>query len=207
MIHKSIIFWITSYVLIIPFFGFAQSNQSIPVQLYPRLIPYPNHVTIHGEETLDTLYIHPSEKANGMPFFEKIINHPNVVWTSHKTNYIARLEPTLCKECYGLYITSSGIELIGGTQHALHLAQMTLLQLISIEGFPLRHLTIEDSPRFSYRGMHLDVCRHFFDVESIKKYLDFMSYYKYNYFHWHLTEDQGWRIEIKTYPKLQSIAT
>ncbi|KAA6300141.1 MAG: Beta-hexosaminidase [Candidatus Ordinivivax streblomastigis] len=61
---------------------------------------------------------------------------------------------------------------------------------------------IEDAPRFSYRGMHLDVCSHFFSVDFIKRYLDLMTIHKQNVFHWHLTEDQGWRIEIKRYPEL-----
>lgn len=63
-------------------------------------------------------------------------------------------------------------------------------------------VVIEDAPRFSYRGMLLDVCSHFFPVEDIKRYLDLMAIHKQNVFHWHLTEDQGWRIEIKKYPKL-----
>ncbi|MEP6848125.1 MAG: family 20 glycosylhydrolase [Acidobacteriota bacterium] len=66
---------------------------------------------------------------------------------------------------------------------------------------------IEDFPRFPYRGMHLDVGRHFMPVEFVKKYIDLMSQYKLNYFHWHLTEDQGWRIEIKKYPKLTEIGS
>jgi len=66
---------------------------------------------------------------------------------------------------------------------------------------------IEDRPRFRWRGMHLDVCRHFFPVEFIKKYIDLMTMYKLNTFHWHLTEDQGWRIEITRYPKLTEIGS
>ncbi|RIV19305.1 beta-N-acetylhexosaminidase [Fibrisoma montanum] len=64
---------------------------------------------------------------------------------------------------------------------------------------------IEDQPRYVYRGMHLDVCRHFFPVSFIKKYLDLMALHKFNTFHWHLTDDQGWRIEIKKYPKLTQV--
>ncbi|MDR1725800.1 MAG: beta-N-acetylhexosaminidase [Bacteroidales bacterium] len=66
---------------------------------------------------------------------------------------------------------------------------------------------IKDYPRFSYRGKHLDVCRHFFTVEEVKCYLDLMAYNKLNYFHWHLTDDQGWRIEIKKYPLLTQISS
>jgi hexosaminidase len=69
----------------------------------------------------------------------------------------------------------------------------------------LTALTIADAPRFAYRGMHLDVCRHFFSVEFVKKYIDLMAMHKFNTFHWHLTEDQVWRIEIKKYPKLTEI--
>ncbi|HYH57057.1 MAG TPA: beta-N-acetylhexosaminidase, partial [Anseongella sp.] len=65
---------------------------------------------------------------------------------------------------------------------------------------------IKDAPRFAYRGLHLDVARHMFPLEFIKKYIDLMSLYKLNKFHWHLTEDQGWRIEIKKYPRLQEIS-
>ncbi|MBQ0093283.1 MAG: family 20 glycosylhydrolase [Bacteroidales bacterium] len=61
---------------------------------------------------------------------------------------------------------------------------------------------IEDSPRFKYRGMHLDVCLHFFDIDFLKRYIDLMALHKVNRFHWHLTEDQGWRLEIKKYPLL-----
>ena len=63
-------------------------------------------------------------------------------------------------------------------------------------------VTIKDKPRFGYRGMHLDCSRHFFSIDEIKKYLDVMAMYKLNRFHWHLTDDQGWRIEIKQYPEL-----
>ena len=66
-------------------------------------------------------------------------------------------------------------------------------------------VSIEDSPRFSYRGLHLDVGRHFFPVDFIKRYIDLMALYKMNTFHWHLTDDQGWRIEIKKYPRLTEI--
>jgi hexosaminidase len=64
---------------------------------------------------------------------------------------------------------------------------------------------IEDQPRYAYRGMHLDVCRHFMPVEFIEKYIDNLALHKFNHFHWHLTEDQGWRIEIKKYPKLTEV--
>ncbi len=66
---------------------------------------------------------------------------------------------------------------------------------------------ITDAPRFSYRGLHLDVCRHFFTVDEVKRYLDIMALHKFNVFHWHLTDDQGWRIEIKKYPELTTVGS
>ena len=71
----------------------------------------------------------------------------------------------------------------------------------------LPYMSIEDQPRFAYRGLHLDVARHFFDVDQVKKYLDIMAIHKLNTFHWHLTDDQGWRIEIKKYPRLTEIGS
>ncbi|RZK94571.1 MAG: beta-N-acetylhexosaminidase, partial [Hymenobacter sp.] len=64
---------------------------------------------------------------------------------------------------------------------------------------------VADKPRYSWRGMHLDVSRHFFPVEFVKQYIDYLALHKMNTFHWHLTDDQGWRIEIKKYPKLTSV--
>ncbi|MDA8731599.1 family 20 glycosylhydrolase, partial [Flavobacteriaceae bacterium] len=89
-------------------------------------------------------------------------------------------------------------------------AVQSLIQLLplpsDLNSFKILCLRIKDQPQFKYRGMHLDVGRHFFSVDFIKKYIDLMARLKMNTFHWHLTEDQGWRIEIKKYPKLQEIA-
>ncbi|MBT8403335.1 MAG: family 20 glycosylhydrolase, partial [Gemmatimonadetes bacterium] len=73
------------------------------------------------------------------------------------------------------------------------------------EGWAIPAVSIRDEPRFSWRGLHLDVGRHFFGVEFVKRYLDQMASFKFNRFHWHLTEDQGWRIEIEAYPKLTEV--
>lgn len=86
-------------------------------------------------------------------------------------------------------------------------AYQSLLQLIVLKESHLEipALTIHDYPKFAWRGMHLDVSRHFFDVDFVKKYIDLLAMYKFNTFHWHLTDDQGWRIEIKKYPKLTEV--
>jgi len=83
----------------------------------------------------------------------------------------------------------------------------TLLQLIQgdKDNYYLKKCFIQDYPKFKWRGLHLDVSRHFFSVDEVKRFLDLMALYKFNVFHWHLTDDQGWRIEIKKYPKLTGI--
>ena len=110
---------------------------------------------------------------------------------------------------YRLTITPQQI-LIAGKGTGLFYGIQTLIQLIPEERtavINLPCLQIEDYPRFGYRGLMLDVCRHFFSVEFVKKYIDLMAAYKLNNFHWHLTDDQGWRIEIKKYPKLTQIGS
>ena len=104
---------------------------------------------------------------------------------------------------YQLIITDNRIKIKGNAEGIFNGVQ-SLIQLIPINQKDLRiqALEINDSPRFSYRGMHLDVGRHFFSVEFVKKYIDFLALHKFNTLHWHLTEDQGWRIEIKQYPLL-----
>jgi len=84
-------------------------------------------------------------------------------------------------------------------------AEIFSSELVSDIAWEIPALKIKDFPRFSYRGLHLDVGRHFTPADSVKKFIDLMAQYKYNTFHWHLTEDQGWRIEIKKYPKLTEI--
>jgi hexosaminidase len=105
---------------------------------------------------------------------------------------------------YDMYVNQFGIAISGD---AYYYGLQTLKQLIVKANNTLivPNLYILDYPRYQYRGMHLDVCRHFFPVEFVKKYIDYLTMYKMNYFHWHLTDDQGWRIEIKKYPKLTEV--
>ncbi|MFI5162484.1 MAG: family 20 glycosylhydrolase [Sphingobacteriales bacterium] len=110
---------------------------------------------------------------------------------------------------YRLTITPTQI-IIAGKGAGLFYGIQTLLQLMPADhtaSIKIPCAQVEDSPRFGYRGLMLDVCRHFFSVEFIKKTLDVMAYYKLNNFHWHLTDDQGWRIEIKKYPRLTEIGS
>ncbi|WP_199117423.1 family 20 glycosylhydrolase [Pedobacter sp. ASV28] len=112
----------------------------------------------------------------------------------------------LPNEGYQIKITSRHIKLIG-KDAGLFYALQSFMQLMPDKklGNVIQNAEINDYPRFAYRGMHLDVGRHFFPVSFVKKYIDLMAAYKLNNFHWHLTEDQGWRIEIKKYPKLTEV--
>ena len=110
-------------------------------------------------------------------------------------------------EGYLLDVTKSAVTITGKTTQGIFYGLQTLIQLIPVEGkkhIPAVH--IEDAPRFTWRGMMFDNCRDMFSVDFIKNFIDQLAYHKLNKFHWHLTEDQGWRIEIKKYPRLQTIA-
>jgi hexosaminidase len=111
-------------------------------------------------------------------------------------------------EGYVLSITAKQINITGHDQAGVFYGLQSLIQLLHKTGgkITVQGGIIEDHPRFAYRGMHLDVSRHFFKVDAIKKWIDLLALYKINTFHWHLTDDQGWRIEIKKYPLLQSIS-
>ena len=121
------------------------------------------------------------------------------------------LRKELAPEAYLLTITQKGILIQGGSPQGVFYGVQSLQQLIQQQStgtlpVEIPSVHIEDKPAFAYRGLHLDVGRHMFPVDFIKKYIDILAQYKMNRFHWHLTEDQGWRIEIKQYPKLQEVA-
>lgn len=115
-------------------------------------------------------------------------------------------------EGYKLSVFPDVIIISGNTPQGVFYGVQTLLQLakpIQIAGqqlyYQVEGISITDFPKFAWRGLHLDVSRHFFDVEFIKKYIDLLAIHKLNMFHWHLVDDQGWRIEINKYPKLTKI--
>ena len=118
------------------------------------------------------------------------------------------------KEGYRLSITKRAIKISAGTTTGLFYGLQTLKQLMASEivlksgsSVKLPCIEIEDVPRFAYRGIMLDVARHFFPKEAIYKYIELLSFYKFNHLHLHLTDDQGWRLEIKKYPELTQIGS
>lgn len=118
----------------------------------------------------------------------------------------------LPEEGYELKATADEIVIKAGSGRGIFYGIQTLLQLVddpaadgSLPHASIPAVELKDAPRFAYRGMHLDVARHFQPVSFVKKYIDLLAMHKFNTFHWHLTEDQGWRIEIKKYPRLTEV--
>ena len=127
------------------------------------------------------------------------------------------VDNSLEKEGYRLKVGKKGVEVRASGLNGFVYAVQTLKQMLPVEIYGktaaadkvwnLPCCEINDAPRFGYRGMHMDVSRHFFDMDMVKKYLDIMEMHKLNTLHWHLTDDQGWRIEIKKYPLLTEVGS
>jgi len=129
--------------------------------------------------------------------------------------FVFVLDPKCEPEAYKIDVSKKTCLVQASSYNGFLYAINTIKQLMDVEIFTddkspdqkfyIPCVKIIDKPRFAYRGMHLDCARHFFSVDEVKKYLDIMSLYKLNRFHWHLTDDQGWRVEIKKYPRLTEV--
>ena len=112
------------------------------------------------------------------------------------------------KEHYTFTSTSKGVDITGDSYDGTFRGTQTLIQLLppaKATSLSIPQVSIDDQPRLGYRGLMLDVGRHFFGVDYVKRFIDYIALHKMNTFHWHLTEDQGWRIEITKYPKLTEV--
>lgn len=118
---------------------------------------------------------------------------------------LAIVEGATPKEGYLLQVERDGIRLVASTPAGIFYGTRTLLARAVVEG-RIAVGRYEDAPRFRWRGAHLDVARHFYPVAYVKRFIDLLALHKMNVFHWHLTEDQGWRIEIDAFPKLREVA-
>ncbi|WP_040279963.1 beta-N-acetylhexosaminidase [Psychroserpens damuponensis] len=186
----------------------------------PQIIPIPNSKTINQgyfllENSIGISY-DDTFKISG-DFLRKYLQQQNHITITNDNNIQLLLDDTIKNpEGYKLDIQPDNIIISAKTDQGAFYAVQTLRQLLPAEfengsisaenNFSIPCITIIDAPQFKYRGMHLDVARHTFSVEFIKQYIDAIAMLKMNTFHWHLTDDQGWRIEIKKYPKLQEIA-
>ena len=121
------------------------------------------------------------------------------------------LDKSLAIEGYTLDITKHGVTIKGGSAQGVFYGLQSLRQVIfhakGGKSVKVDCMSVNDKPHFGYRGGMLDVCRHIFSVEEVKTFIDMLAMHKMNRFHWHLTEDQGWRIEIKKYPNLMKVGS
>lgn len=189
-----------------------------------QIIPKPKELTITKGRFLlssNTIIINSANLNQEAKYLADMLNSISGIKITLKssgsknTNIKLKIDNSIKNnEGYKLSIKYNAIVISGKTNIGVFYGIQTLRQLLPAEieniGNEISELTIPavkiiDSPRYKYRGMHLDVGRHFFSVAFIKKYLDLIAMHKMNSFHWHLTEDQGWRIEIKKYPKLTEI--
>lgn len=144
---------------------------------------------------------------------ERIVSFkPEVVCAKAKKGAVnISLDGKLAEEEYRIEVSGQRIDLTAGSPRGAIHAMQTLRQIVACctgeGGTVIPSLRIEDKPFFAYRGMMLDVCRHFRSVEEVKRYIDILSLHKVNTFHWHLTDDQGWRLAIGKYPRLTEIGT
>lgn len=132
-----------------------------------------------------------------------------------KVQFVFKADQKLAHEEYSIEVCCKKVVVkasdLNGVLYAIETIKQMLpeeiytAQAAAEEDWELPYMKIQDKPRFGYRGMHLDVSRHFFDMDEVKKYLDIMAIHKLNVFHWHLTDDQGWRLEIKKYPELTQV--
>ena len=133
---------------------------------------------------------------------------PIVQKRTKKVRYIELAVSPNVKEAEGYLLTVSqkGVTILGGSAAGVFYGIQTLRKAVK-EGSIMNPVIITDAPRFVWRGMHLDCSRHFFSVDFVKKFIDLLALHNMNRFHWHLTDDQGWRIEIKKWPKLISVGS
>lgn len=143
------------------------------------------------------------QTINVVPYPNEVTFRNGVYELSDLADIVYVQNGSLAEEAYVIDVTRKGVRVEASGQRGYNYAQQTLMQMGST--LPCCH--IEDAPRFSYRGLHLDEARHFFGKEAVMKYLDIMAFHKLNAFHWHLTDDQGWRIEIKKYPELTAVGS
>ena len=147
------------------------------------------------------------QAQNIIPKPQKMMNCEGSVSVKKLSRVTVVKDASMADEAYRLDITKKGVRITCATDKGEFYARQTLLQLQ--EGcrgqIPCCH--IEDQPQYGYRGFMLDVSRHFFTVEELKKMIDLMARYKMNVFHWHLTDDHGWRAEIRKWPRLTSVGS
>ena len=212
---------ILTFSFLVLLFGTLQASVSI-IPMPQKCIEKRGNFTVN-DKTVITLSVDNEEMRNAVSFWNDLFDMAagfslEVSSTPRSSNVICcRLNTALPnEESYKLTVSSSSIHIDAKTPKGIFYAFQTLRQLLpsAIESdkqvvekikWNIPCVVIEDSPAFSYRGVMLDVSRHFIPKEDVKRHIDLLAFHKLNILHWHLTDDQGWRIEIKKYPKLTTV--
>ena len=192
------------------------------------IIPYPNYVETHcGTFTASGAEFHcrpeigdrEKELISGFASRLSLVtgNDSRMTEGDGGNGFIFMTDSSLPAEGYEIDITKKKATVKASSFNGFIYAIETLKQMLPVavygeaeaagEDWSLPCVTIKDAPRFSYRGQHIDVARHFFSTDEMKKVIDMMCIHKMNTLHWHLTDDQGWRIEIKKYPRLTEVGS
>lgn len=185
----------------------------------PTIIPRPTSIRF-GEERIaleaDGVIGYQSGLENEAEYLanalESVLSGRPAVAAGERGDVLLRIDTTLAREAYTLVASGEGVWIAGGSPAGVFYGVQSLRALIPIEAYGQRSgsvrlpgVQIQDEPRFGYRGMHLDVARTFQPSEVVKRLLDVMSFYKLNTFHFHLTDDEGWRLAIEELPELATV--
>ena len=199
--------------LVFSFMAYAQNS----------IIPKPvNYQSKSGEFIIDQALVFNTPRNidlvnSSVADFQEFLKEQNIHFAPNGTKMAGKMinvevkefNKELGKEGYVLAVGENSIDIKANQAAGVWNAFQSLKQLIPLgnqdEPRSIVACTITDYPRFGWRGLMLDVSRHFFDVDEVKAYIDKMAEYKFNVFHWHLTDDEGWRIEIKSLPKLTEV--
>ncbi len=191
-----------------------------------RIVPIPQEITLDTSKqpfklTKSTVITYPTDNdslKNEAEFLSEYIQnltgHALKIKQGELADNAINLNSKLSNansEAYTIEVTPSAININGasnaGTFYGIQTLRKSIPEAKKSQDILFPAAIISDQPRFGYRGAHLDVARHFFDVDSVKSYIDMLALHNMNTFHWHLTDDQGWRIEIKSHPELTEIGS
>ncbi|WP_104034665.1 beta-N-acetylhexosaminidase [Vibrio jasicida] len=204
---------VTPIVLASPY----RERSEIPASLTHAqpLLPKPNHIEVSDlsfsfdEQVGVAIYTDLANSAKTWLLEELQRIHQFELSSSNSGKILFKSNPTLDEGAYKLKVSEESIKIEAGSSSGFTHACATLLQLLkrdeNTNTMEVVCCSIKDSPRFRYRGMMLDCARHFHSVEQVKRLINLLAHYKFNTFHWHLTDDEGWRIEIKSLPQLTDI--
>lgn len=179
------------------------------------LLPKPNHLEVHSNQFVFNEQVGIAIQSNladtaKVWLLEELYRiHQVALSASSDGKIIFKANPTLDEGAYKLEVTEASVCIEAGSSSGFIHASASLIQLIKRDQqsrfMQVTCCSIKDRPRFSYRGMMLDCARHFHSVAQVKRLINLLAHYKFNTFHWHLTDDEGWRIEIKSLPALTEI--